>query len=68
MAGFFATSYVGQHWTQGQPELVEEVWSLFTLEPPDVDHWSSFGWIVFKSLLIVRDVSEMFAAWRIAND
>ena len=68
MAGFFATSYVGQHWTQGQPELVEEVWSLFTLEPPDMVHWSSFGCIVFKSLLIVRVVIEMFAAWRIAND
>ena len=68
VAGFFATSYVGQHWTQGQPELVEEVWSVFTLKPPDIDHWSSLDWIVFKSLLIVRDVSEMFAAWRIAND
>ena len=41
VAGFFATSYVGQHKTQGQPELVEEVWSVFTLEPPDMDHWNS---------------------------
>lgn len=41
MAGFFATSYVGQHKTQGQPELVEEVWSVFTLLPPDMDHWNS---------------------------
>ena len=67
MAGLFARSYVGQHKTQGQPELVEEVWSVFTLGPPDIDHWSS-ELDCFQITVYFLVVSEMFAGWRIAND